>query len=411
MRRTWRGRSPSLRFPLVRALLLIVDGLGVGDAPDAKQFHPTGANTLGNLLSLKPTLAIPVLTGMGLLEILHGRVYDPPSCQASASYGRMRPTAAGNDSMSGHWELAGVVGTEPFAVYEQFPDELVQALERETGCKFLGNIRISALEAFRRYGKTHLETGSPILFTSASSALQISAHDSVMSPGQLYEIGRIARRVADKWKIARVILKPFTGSPGSWEEAKGRHDLTRPPPRTVFNAIADAGLPVAGVGKVADLFAQSGITRTIPAASDREALEAITHLWEDLRDGLVVANLSDTDTLYGHRRDPAGFARSLARTDQWLGDFIAEMEDDDLLIITSDHGNDPTFPGTDHTREEIPVLVRYDSKTGPLGLRESLADVAATLLNFFQPPIPENARIPGSPLLTFHRPPHGFVPH
>lgn len=394
----------------MRALLLIVDGLGVGDAPDAKQFHPTGANTLGNLLTLTPNLAIPVLTEMGLLEVLHGRVYDPPSCQASASYGRMRPIAAGNDSMSGHWELAGVVASEPFAVFERFPDDLVQALENETGCTFLGNARVSALEAFRRFGNAHLKTGSPILFTSASSALQIAAHEAVISPGQLYEIGRKARKVADDWKIARVITKPFTGAAGHWADAEGRHDLTRPPPRTVFNAIADAGLPVVSVGKVADLFAQSGITRSLPAASDREALEATSRLWDGLRDGLVVANLNDTDTLYGHRRDPAGFAHSLERLDRWLGEFIASMEEDDLLILTSDHGNDPTFPGTDHTREEIPVLVRYDSKTGPSGLRESLADVAATLLNFFQPPIPESSRIPGSPILTFHRPPSGFAP-
>jgi phosphopentomutase len=214
--------------------------------------------------------------------------------------------------------------------------------------------------------------------------MQIAAHESVIPPPRLYEICRIARRHVEPLRIGRVIARPFDGEPGTFKRTKGRHDYSIVPPRTVLNAIAETGLPVRGVGKISDIFAGSGITSSIPTASNAEGMAVIDELWATEDDGLIFANLVDFDMIYGHRRDVQGYAAALVEFDQWLSVFLPQIEPEDLVIITADHGNDPTFRGTDHTREEVPLMVLYGTHAGPLGTRRTYADVAATLGQFFK---------------------------
>ena len=363
----------------MRALLLILDSVGCGHAPDAAAYGDEGADTLGHIFAAHPQLALPALFSLGLGEII-GSSHAPA---ATASHGRMRPRSAGKDTTTGHWELAGSILDQPFATYPTFPPELVGAIGREAGVAFIGNYAQSGTTILTELGAEHLRTGHPILYTSADSVLQIAAHESVIPLPRLYEICRIARRHADAWRIGRVIARPFTGEPGAFQRTSGRHDYSAIPPRTVLNAIAEAGLPVEGVGKISDIFAASGLTRSTPTASNAEGMAALDALWADARDGLIFANLVDFDSLFGHRRDVAGYARALVEFDRWLATFLPCCAPGDLLIITADHGNDPTFPGTDHTREEVPLLVLHAARHDALGTRETFADIAASLAGFF----------------------------
>jgi len=392
----------------MRALLIVLDSFAVGNAPDAARYNDQGADTVGHLYSEVPDIHLPTLFSLGLGEIIRGRVFDPPVRKCAASYGRMRPRSVGKDTITGHWELAGAITLDPFATFEHFPDQLVSAIGCEAKVEFLGNYARGGAIVLNELAEEHLRTGKPILYTSADSVMQIAVHERVMPRSRLYEICRIARRHCDEWHIGRVIARPFVGEPGNWRESPGRHDYSMVPPRTVLNAISEMGLPVEGVGKIGDIFACSGVTRSHPTTCNAESLQVIEQIWGSPQNGMLFANLGDFDSLYGHRRDPHGYARALEHFDDWLTDFLEEIDSDDLLIITGDHGNDPTFHGTDHTREEVPVIVRYDGRTGPLGIRDSFADVAATLTGFFglnkageQWPI-------GKPLITFHRP-YGFT--
>ena len=295
----------------------------------------------------------------------------------------MRERSAGKDTTTGHWEIAGAVITDPFATFAKFPAALVQAIEREAGVTFLGNYPQSGTVILDELGPEHLRTGHPILYTSADSVLQIAAHESAIPPARLQEICAIARRHADAWRIGRVIARPFTGEPGAFRRTSGRHDYSMLPPRTVLNALSDAGVPVHGVGKIRDIFAGSGIAHSTLTTSNADGMAAIDTLWSTLRHGLLFANLVDFDMLFGHRRDVAGYARALVECDAWLGGFIGRVKPEDLVIITADHGNDPTWRGTDHTREEVPLLVLHGGCSADLGTRETFADVAATLAEFF----------------------------
>ena len=278
--------------------------------------------------------------------------------------------------------MAGVILKQPFTIYEKLPPQLVEAMEAEATVEFLG--QDGRTENRAELWKAHAATGHPMLYLPpGESAIEITAHEGVMPRRRLYEICRVARRHADGHRIARVIAQPLTGEPGAYVEAMGRHEYPMVPPRTVLNAISEAGLVVEGIGKVPELFARSGVTHQHATTTNRDALEVIDRLWERMHDGLVFANLGDFDR-YGHARDVAGYAAALAEFDGWLGGFLPKVGRDDLLIITADHGNDPAFRGTDHTREELPLLARCDGLTGPLGTRETLADVAATLAAFFR---------------------------
>lgn len=368
----------------MRALLLVLDSVGIGHAPDAEAYGDAGANTLGHICEQAPEMRLPVLDSLGL-AVLRG--VDAPA-PFRALHGRMQERSAGKDTTTGHWELAGIVLREPFAVYEQFPAELVRKIEREAGVQFLGNYARSGTTILEELGAEHVRSGKPILYTSADSVLQIAAHEEVLPIERLYEICEIARHHADGARIGRVIARPFDGAIGSFRRTARRHDYSMKPPRSVLNAICESGLETIGVGKIADIFAGEGIGQSNPTASNEEGMACIDRCWSDMEHGLLFANLVDFDMLFGHRRDVAGYARALSEFDAWLGGFLPHVTPEDLLIITADHGNDPTFRGTDHTREQVPLLVCHRAQSGDLGTRETFADVAASLAEFFSLPEP-----------------------
>jgi phosphopentomutase len=368
----------------MRALLLVLDSVGCGGAPDAAAYGDAGANTLGHIYERLAGFALPNLEALGLTRILSRGETPVPR----ASWGRMRERSAGKDTTTGHWEIAGVVLDRPFTVFERFPDDLVRAIERDAGVQFIGNYARSGTVILDELGAEHVRTGRPILYTSADSVLQIAAHESVVPLPHLYEICKVARRHCDAVRIGRVIARPFTGEPGAFQRTAGRHDYAMLPPHTVLNALAERGRTVHGIGKISDIFAGSGITASTATASNAEGMAAIARLWPAC-DGLLFANLVDFDMLFGHRRSVEGYADALLAFDRWLPSFLATVRQEDLVIITADHGNDPTWRGTDHTREEVPLLALHAGKAEPLGSRTTFADVAATLSRFFGlPPWP-----------------------
>lgn len=368
----------------MRALLLVLDSVGIGGAADAAKYGDEGANTLGHILERMPELELPNLEALGLGEVVpaHG-TYGPPTAY-KASYGRMQERSPGKDTTTGHWEIAGVILEEPFATFERFPAELVRAIERDAGVEFIGNYPQSGTTILAELGADHVRSGKPILYTSADSVLQIAAHEEVIRVDRLYHICTVARQHADRFRIGRVIARPFTGAEGNFSRTSRRHDYSMEPPRTILNAIADNGQAVMGIGKISDIFAGSGITESFPTDGNAEGMECIGRQWERIEKGLIFVNLVDFDMLYGHRRDPAGYAGALEQFDQWLGEFMARIRPEDLVIITADHGNDPTYRGTDHTREQVPLLVLHEQEVRDLGLRETYADVAASLGEFFE---------------------------
>lgn len=336
---------------MTRALLLILDSVGCGGAPDAAAYGDEGADTLGNLLD-REGLVLPNLAKLGLLHAL-GR--GGPETLPGADWAVMSETSAGKDTTTGHWELSGCVLTEAFETFDHFPQDLLD----EIGGPFLGNTAASGTAILSELGGEHLRTGKPILYTSADSVLQIAAHEEAFGLERLLTLCRHARSVLDRRgiRIGRVIARPFTGSPGAFRRTANRHDYSLMPPDTMLNRLQSAGVETIGVGKISDIFAGSGISESHPTESNANGMAIIDRLWADHRKHphLISANLVDFDMLYGHRRDPAGYAGALREFDAWLGGFLPRVAGD-LLIITADHGNDPYFPGTDHTRERVPLL-------------------------------------------------------
>ena len=360
----------------MRALLIVLDSVGCGAAPDAAQYGDAGADTLGHIYQQTPGFSLPTLEALGLASIL-GR----PGAVPLASWGRMRERSVGKDTTTGHWEIAGASLAEPFATFERFPDSLVNAIQSEAGVEFIGNFPSSGTTVLDTLGPEHIRTGKPILYTSADSVMQIAAHEGIIPLQRLYDVCEIARRHCDPLRIGRVIARPFVGEPGAFKRTAGRHDYAMLPPRTILNALADAGHAVHSIGKISDIFAGSGITASTPTASNAEGMAAIERFWP-VHTGLMFANLVDFDMLFGHRRNVSGYAQCLREFDTWLALFRATPED--LVILTADHGNDPTHPGTDHTREEVPLIVMHGGAAIPLGTRSTFADIAATLAEFFK---------------------------
>src|SRR3954470_14867157 len=365
----------------MRALVLVLDSVGIGGAPDAASYGDEGANTLGHILERKPELQLPALESLGLGELLNrthrsNRTYR-------GSYGKMQERSAGKDTTTGHWEIAGVILEKPFATFERFPDGLVRGIERDAGVQFIGNYAQSGTTILAELGPEHVRTGKPILYTSADSVLQIAAHEEVIRIDRLYDICTVARQHADRFRIGRVIARPFAGSEGNFSRTARRHDFSMEPPRTILNAISENGHAVVGVGKISDIFAGQGVTESFPTDDNADGMQKIGENWERLENGLLFANLVDFDMLYGHRRDVAGYARALLHFDGWLGEFLGRIAPADLAIITADHGNDPSFRGTDHTREQVPLFVLHQNETRALGVRQTYADIAATLGEFF----------------------------
>ncbi|MEZ5304485.1 MAG: phosphopentomutase [Verrucomicrobiales bacterium] len=370
-----------------RALLLILDSVGCGHAPDAAAYGDAGSNTLGHILEQCPDLRLPTLDALGLREILRGAagaaIENPPG---AASVAWMRERAAGKDTTSGHWEIAGAVLDEPFATFEHFPADVVAAIEAEAKTRFIGNKPASGTAIIAELGDEHMKTGAPILYTSADSVMQIAAHEEVVPVEELYRICRVARGHCDRLRIGRVIARPFIGRPGHFTRTANRHDFSYPPPRTVLNALDEAGIPVAGVGKIRDIFDGSGIAESHPTKSNAEGMAAIEQLWAERREALIFANLVDFDQLYGHRRDVRGYAAALAEFDAWLAGFLPMIEAGDLVLITADHGNDPTWQGTDHTREQVPLWALGSAAQPPenFGLQDGFGFVARTIAAYFE---------------------------
>ena len=365
-----------------RALLLVLDSVGCGHAPDAAAYGDEGANTLGHILEQRPQTKLPTLKSLGLYHALAlARGEDPCSPPLVGAAGVLTERSSGKDTTTGHWELAGAVTTQAFATFEEFPAALVRAIEAEAGVTFIGNYAASGTAILEQLGAEHLASGCPILYTSADSVLQIAAHEEIFPLEKLYETCRIARRHCDDWRIGRVIARPFVGKSSEFRRTSHRHDYSLVPPPTVLNALAGAGVPVIGVGKIADIFAASGVEESFPTRSNADGMAVIDRLWAERRAGLVFANLVDFDMLFGHRRDLDGYAKALEEFDEWLAGFLPRISPDDLVILTADHGNDPAFPGTDHTRERVPVLL--PNAKGAIGVRETFADVAATLADHF----------------------------
>ncbi|HEX9998462.1 MAG TPA: phosphopentomutase [Abditibacterium sp.] len=360
-----------------RALLCVLDSLGCGAAPDAAKYGDEGANTLGHILKSVQDIKVPTLRRLGLDAIMGW------TRQSEACFGRMRPQGVGKDTTSGHWELAGAILTQPFATFERFPPELVKPIESAAKTHFLGNVVASGTQVLENLAAQSVESGRPILYTSVDSVLQIAAHETHFGLKRLLQICEIARIEADKWNIGRVIARPFLEENGVWSRTSNRRDFSMAPPRTILDALQENEIETTGIGKISDIFAGQGISHSIPTKSNAQGMKVIEQEWNSGRDGLFFANLVDFDTLFGHRRDVLGYARALEEFDVWLASFIPQIERDDMVIFTADHGNDPTFHGTDHTREEVPIWVIDAGNRDNMGVRSTFADVAATIGDFF----------------------------
>ena len=364
-----------------RAIILVLDGVGIGEAPDAAAYGDVGSHTLGNVGRAVGGLRLPQLeaAGLGRIAPLAGVA---PVDAPTAAWGVMEPRSAGKDSTTGHWELAGLHLARPFPTYPAgFPAELVEAFARRTGRGVIGNVVGSGTAVLDTYGEEHRRTGSWIVYTSADSVFQVAAHEETVPLAELYAACEAARDLlVAPHDVSRVIARPFLGTPGAWRRTPNRRDLSiAPPGETLLDALAAAGIPRTGVGKVDDLFAQRGLV----GGHTRDNAEGVARILQWLRtgpDGLLFANLVDFDQLYGHRNDVPGFHRALQDFDAALPTLIAALREDDLLFITADHGNDPTTPSTDHARECVPVLALGSRvRPGPLGRRATFSDLGATV--------------------------------
>lgn len=355
---------------MTRALCIVLDSVGCGHAPDAEAFGDAGADTLGHLFERVPGFALPALSSLGLHDILRDLHVDfplpSPLLLPGAAHAHLTERSPGKDTTTGHWELMGAPLDAALETFECFPDDLVADLEKLAGRSFLGNEAASGTEIIARLGEEHVRSGKPILYTSADSVMQIAAHESpdIFGLDRLLQLCAAARQLLDEKgiRIGRVIARPFIGSSADdFQRTPNRHDESLLPPPTVLNRLEATGVTTIGVGKISDIFAGSGITESHPTKSNTDGMATLERLWAEPREEphLVFANLVDFDMLYGHRRDPEGYATALIEFDRWLGGFLGRFEPPDLLIITADHGNDPYHPGTDHTRERVPLLTLH----------------------------------------------------
>ncbi len=370
-----------------RVIWIVLDGVGLQASPDAKAYGDEGAATLPHVAAACGGLSLPNLGQLGLGNLADVRGV-PPLADAGGAYGRLTERSAGKDSIIGHWELAGVVQDRPFATFPQgFPDKLVAEFAEIAGVRPLGNVPASGISVLREYGAEHVRTGRPILYTSVDSVFQIAAHEDIIPPDELYRLCLAARRLVDRYDIARVIARPFVGDAlQGFRRSPRRKDFPTPPPRaTLLECLTGQGFLVSAVGKISDLFAGRGISRSTTTLDNADGMNKILSCLADLDNGLLMANLIDFDMIYGHRNDAVGFGRALEEFDAWLPKLYAVMRPEDLLVVSADHGCDPTTAGTDHTREYVPLLIWSKSmrKGVKLGDRRSFADVAATLAQYF----------------------------
>jgi phosphopentomutase len=363
----------------------VLDSVGCGELPDAGLYGDEGSDTLGNIARHVP-LRVPRLRALGLGRVARitppVRPEDGPS--VAGAYGRMAEASAGKDSVTGHWEMMGIVLDRPFPTFPRgFPASVIAEFESRIGRGILGNVVASGTEIIDRLGAEHVQTGKPIVYTSADSVFQIAAHEDVVPVPELYRMCEVAFDLVGRGMgVGRVIARPFVGSPGAFKRTSNRHDYALDPiGHTLLDYLTLRGIPVVSIGKVKDLFAGRGITTAMPTASDAEGIDRVLDAMKTVPEGLIFANLVDFDTVYGHRNDVAGYAANIERFDDRLGAVLDQLRDTDLLVITADHGNDPTTPSTDHSREHVPLLMtgRRVKRGVDVGTRSTFADLGQTL--------------------------------
>jgi phosphopentomutase len=369
-----------------RVILIVFDSMGCGELPDAGDYGDTGSDTLGNIARRIP-LAVPNLRRLGLTRVSTVKRLDAEADPIGA-FGRMAEASPGKDSVTGHWEISGLVLERAFPVFPHgFPRELIDEFERRIGRGTLANKPASGTVIIEELGGEHVRTGKPIVYTSADSVFQIAAHEDVVPVAELYRWCEIAFELAGLGLgIGRVIARPFIGSPGAFQRTANRRDFAlTPPSATLLDRVKDAGLPVVAIGKIEDLFAGRGITSATHTANDDQGMDEVLRAMTTTTRGLIFANLVDFDTQYGHRNDVAGYAANLERADLRLADLLKHLQPRDLLVVTADHGNDPTTPSTDHAREYVPVfLVGHTVRPGVnVGTRETFADLGQTVAEVF----------------------------
>ncbi|WP_036671013.1 phosphopentomutase [Paenibacillus sp. HGF5] len=378
-----------------RIHLIVLDSVGIGEAPDAADFDDIGSDTLGHIARECGGLNMPNMAALGLSNIreIEG---VPATDQPRAYYTKMQEASNGKDTMTGHWEIMGLYIDTPFRVFpDGFPDELIQRIEEKTGRKVIGNKPASGTEIIEELGEEHVQTGALIIYTSADSVLQIAAHEDVVPLKELYEICEFCREITleDPYMLGRIIARPFIGEAGSFKRTANRHDYAlKPFGRTTMNEMKDAGLDVIALGKISDIYDGEGITKAVRTVSNMDGMDKMVQTLDESFKGLSFLNLVDFDAVYGHRRDPKGYGQALEDYDRRLPEVFEKMTENDLLIITADHGNDPTYKGTDHTREYVPLLVyspRF-AKGKELPLRKTFADIGATVADNFGVKLPEH---------------------
>jgi phosphopentomutase len=370
-----------------RITLIVLDSLGMGEMPDAAEWGDAGADTLGHICDSRE-VKLPNLRRWGLGNVRHLNGV-PPVAQPRASFGRCALRSNGKDTTTGHWEMAGIILEQAFPTYPGgFPPEIIERFVAETGVPgVLGNYPASGTEIIKELGEEHVRTGKPIVYTSADSVFQIAAHEEVIDVPRLYEICETARDILrGRHEVGRVIARPFLGVPGAFKRTENRHDYAvPPPPDMLLTTLSGAGLDVVAVGKISSIYDAAGVTQELPGKNNDQSIDQTIKALRDDTRGLVFSNLVDFDMLYGHRRDTEGYALALEHFDARLPEIEDAMRDTDLLIITADHGNDPTFRGTDHTREYAPLLVYGKSARAGVnfGDRSSLADIGQTIADNF----------------------------
>ena len=366
-----------------RIIILVLDSVGIGALPDAKAFNSEGANTLGSIVKKHPDIDLNNFLKLGLGNI-EGIDFLPSEKEPTAAFGRSMEHSNGKDTTTGHWEIAGIHLEKPFKTYPNgFPKEVMDEFEKRTGKKGIGNKPASGTQIIEELGAEHLESKNPIIYTSADSVLQIAAHEEVIPLKELYEMCEIAREImTGENAVARIIARPFVGTLGAFERTSNRKDFSlSPQENTVLDFTLDAGYEVVGIGKIDDIYNGQGISKKIASKSNAQGIEKTIEAIETNTQGIIFTNLVDFDSKFGHRRDPEGYKKALEEVNHHLPKILESLKEEDLLIITADHGNDPTYLGTDHTREYVPLLIVGDTvKQGAdIGTRSSFADIAATI--------------------------------
>ncbi len=370
-----------------RVILLVLDSLGVGATPDAASYGDAGANTLGHIAEAVGGVELPILQGLGLGNIIPVRGMKPVP-RPSAAFGKCAELSAGKDTATGHWEIAGLKIDRAFPVFEKgFPEEILAPFRQHTGRGVLGNKPASGTVILDELGAEHQKSGDLIIYTSGDSVFQIAAHEEVVPVEELYRYCEIARKILDPHRVARVIARPFVGpGPGKYQRTYNRKDFAMPPPQpTVLESVAKKAIPVVGVGKIEDIYSGRGLTEAIHSEGNHDGMERTMEALDRTPRGIIMVNLVDFDSLYGHRRDPAGYYRCLQEFDLDLQKLLPKLDPNkDLLMLTADHGNDPTAAGSDHTREYVPIIARGGKSAGvDLGIRSSFADIGATIAEVF----------------------------